>query len=317
VPEDRLGQSAADGQRRSHPIRPVRDLSADLQGARLRTISPAGIVETMVAVAELASVSVRRGTKYLLDAIDLRIEEGQHWALIGPNGAGKTTLLQLLATQLHPTQGVVQVLGEYLGAVDVFELRPRIGVASPLIGNRIPGHELVDDVIVSASHGVLGRWREEYDELDHARAGSLMRLLRVEHLSGRTFGTLSDGERKRVEIARALMTDPELLLLDEPGAGLDLAGREILIQTLTELCAYPLAPVMVLVTHHVEEIPPGITHVLLLADGKVTAAGPIAETLTDQRLTATFGLPLAVQCTAGRWQARAARPQPVAQPSVG
>ena len=113
------------------------------------------------------------------------------------------------------------------------------------------------------------------------------------------------------------MTDPELLLLDEPGAGLDLAGREILIQTLTELCAYPLAPVMVLVTHHVEEIPPGITHVLLLADGKVTAAGPIAETLTDQRLTATFGLPLAVQCTAGRWQARAARPQPVAQPSAG
>ena len=268
----------------------------------------------MVAVAELAGVSVRRGTKLLLDNVDFRVDEGQRWVLIGPNGAGKTTMLQLLATQMHPTIGVVEVLGEYLGAVDVFELRPRIGVSSPLIGNRIPGHELVRDVVVSASYGVMGRWNEQYDDLDYARANSLMAMLRVEHLAERTFGTLSDGERKRVEIARALMTDPELLLLDEPGGGLDLAGREILVATLTELCADPDAPTMVLVTHHVEEIPEGITHALLLDGGKVVAGGPIEITLTSELMSQAFGLPLTVKRVEGRWTARAARPED-AQPA--
>ncbi len=262
----------------------------------------------MVAVAELAGVSVRRGTKLLLDDVDLRIEEGQRWVVIGPNGAGKTTMLQLLSAQMHPTIGVVELLGEYLGAVDVFELRPRIGVSSSALAVRVPPSEQVRDVVVSASYGVVGRWREEYHEMDYARARSLMAMLSVEDLALRTFGTLSEGERKRVEIARALMTDPELLLLDEPGAGLDLRGREILVQTLTELCLDPDAPTMVLVTHHVEEIPDGITHALLMADGRVVAAGPVADVLTNERVSQAFGMPMLISRTDGRWTARAYRP---------
>ena len=144
----------------------------------------------MVAVAELAGVSVRRGTALLLHDVNFKVEEGDRWVIIGPNGAGKTTLLALLSTQMHPTTGVVEVLGEYLGAVDVFELRPRIGVASSSIAHRIPNREKVADVIVSASYGVMGRWRETYEEMDHARALELMRLMHVEDLAGRTYGTL-------------------------------------------------------------------------------------------------------------------------------
>lgn len=260
----------------------------------------------MVAVAELAGVSVRRGTKLLLDSVDFRVEEGDRWVMIGPNGADKTTILQLLSAQMHPTGGVVELLGEYLGAVDVFELRPRIGVSSSAIASRVPPREAVRDVVVSASYGVVGRWREEYDDLDYARAGSLMRMLHVDDLAGRTFGTLSEGERKRVEIARALMSDPELLLLDEPGAGLDLRGRELLVQTLTEICLDPDAPTMVLVTHHIEEIPEGVSHALLLNQGKVVAAGPIDQVLTSQNLTSAYDMPLEVSRNNGRWTARAA-----------
>ncbi len=261
----------------------------------------------MVAVAELAGVSVRRGMKMLLDDVDFLVEEGERWVIIGPNGAGKTTLLQLLSTQMHPTAGVVTVLGEYLGAVDVFDLRPRIGLSSSALAQRIPGRERVRDVVVSAAYGVLGRWREDYDQIDYQRADALLGLVRADALAERTYGTLSNGERKRVEIARALMADPELLLLDEPGSGLDLAGREILVETLTELCADPDAPTTVLVTHHVEEIPVGITHALLLAQGRVVAAGEINETLTNQNLTAAFGLPLQIASVDGRWTARSAR----------
>lgn len=171
----------------------------------------------MVPVAELADVSVRRGRSLLLEGINLQVDEGQRWVIIGPNGAGKTTLMQLLATQIHPTSGIVSLLGEYLGAVDVFELRPRIGVCSPTVAERIPAREKVRDVIVSAAYGVLGRWNEFYDEADYARADQLMVGLRVANLAERTFGTLSNGERKRVEIARALMSDPELLLLTNRG----------------------------------------------------------------------------------------------------
>ena len=261
----------------------------------------------MVSVAELAGVSVRRGTTLLLDDVNLSIDEGQRWVVIGPNGAGKTTLLSILATHLYPTKGVVGILGEVLGAVDVFELRPRIGLTSPTVAHRIPARERVRDVVVSASYAVNGRWREHYDEMDFDRAGRFMDYFGVVELADRTYGTLSEGERKRVEIARAMMTDPELLLLDEPGAGLDLGGRERLVSTLAQLCASPYAPTTVLVTHHVEEIPAGITHALLLSGGRVAASGPIGEVLTDELMSAVYGMPLRIeQADDGRWTAKAA-----------
>lgn len=258
-----------------------------------------------MTVVELQGVSIVRSGATLLDQITWTINEDQRWVVIGPNGAGKTTLLQVLSTQWHPTGGSASILGEQLGAVDVFELRPRIGVTSAALADRIPRSERVSDVVVSAAYAVMGRWRESYDELDHQRAKELMQQLRVDHLADRTFGTLSEGERKRVQIARALMTDPELLLLDEPAAGLDLTGREALVATLSELCADPYAPATVLVTHHVEEIPVGITHALLLKHGRVVAAGPIAEVLTGPLLSSTFDILLEVSSSSGRWAARA------------
>ncbi len=267
----------------------------------------------MVAVIELDGVAVQRGQSLLLQDITWLVSESDRWVVIGPNGAGKTTLLSILAAQMHPTTGRAALLGEQLGLVDVFELRPRIGVTSAAIADRIPRSESVRDVVVSASYSVLGRWREDYDPVDYARAGELMAQLRVDHLAERTFGTLSEGERKRVQIARALMTDPELLLLDEPAAGLDLTGREALVGTLSDLCTDAYAPATVLVTHHIEEIPEGITHALLLRQGRVVSAGPIDEVLTDEALSHTFDLPLSITRVDGRWSARAKRPPRAAE----
>jgi iron complex transport system ATP-binding protein len=186
----------------------------------------------------------------------------------------------------------------------VFELRPRRGLASVALGDRVPRGERVSDVVMSASYAVLGRWKEEYDEVDHARATSLLREIGVLHLADRLFGTLSEGERKRVQIARALMTDPELLLLDEPAAGLDLGGREDLVSTLSVLALDEDSPATVLVSHHVEEIPPGFTHVMLLRAGEVVAAGPLETTLTETALSRTFGQPLQLVYGDERYAAR-------------
>ena len=258
----------------------------------------------MAAVLDLVDVTVRRGDSVLLDRVSWTVEEDERWVVLGPNGAGKTTLLQIASAQLFPTQGSVDVLEERLGSVDVFELRPRIGLTSAALAERIPRHETVHDVVVSAAYGVLGRWREMYDDLDHDRAESLLRELGAKHLAPRTFGTLSEGERKRVQIARALMSDPELLLLDEPAAGLDLGGREDLVSTLSMLAYDPDSPATVLVSHHVEEIPPGFTHALMLRQGRVVAAGLLDQTITEQNLSATFGMPLTVSHDEGRWAAR-------------
>jgi iron complex transport system ATP-binding protein len=258
----------------------------------------------MAPVLELAGVSVRRGSTVLLDDVDWTVEEDERWVVLGPNGAGKTTLLQIASAQLHPTSGVAGILGEVLGTVDVFELRPRIGLTSAALAERVPRQELVRDVVVSASYSVIGRWREEYHTLDHERAAGLLEELGVGRLAERTFGTLSEGERKRVQIARALMTDPELLLMDEPAAGLDLGGREDLVATLATLAADEEAPAVVLVSHHVEEIPPGFTHVLMLREGRVVVAGPLERVLTEDALSKTFGMPLLLQYADGRWTAR-------------
>jgi iron complex transport system ATP-binding protein len=259
----------------------------------------------MSDVLELASVSVVRGSATLLDDVTWDVAEGERWVVLGPNGAGKTTLLQLASGRMHPTTGVVGILGEILGAVDVFELRPRIGLASAALAERLPAPEVVHDIVVTASYGVVGRWRESYDALDHERADRLLDAMGMSGFTGRTYGTLSEGERKRVQIARALMTDPELMLLDEPAAGLDLGGREDLVHRLAALAADPMAPAMVLVTHHVEEIPPGFTHVLLLREGRIVAAGPLGTTMTAETLSETFGLALTLERHADRWSARA------------
>ncbi|MGE3287847.1 MAG: ABC transporter ATP-binding protein [Pseudonocardia sp.] len=249
-------------------------------------------------------VSVRRGTATLLAGVDWAVELDERWVVLGPNGAGKTTLLRLAAAELHPTEGVVHVLGERLGRVNVFELRTRIGLCSAALSQRVPGDETVGDVVVSAGYGVLGRWRERYDSGDVDRAAALLDALGMAGFVGRSFGTLSSGERKRTLIARALMTDPELLLLDEPAAGLDLGGREDLLARLTTLAADPDAPASVLVTHHVEEIPAGYSHGLLLREGGVVAAGLLDDVVTDESLSETFGLPLRVRSRRGRFTAQ-------------
>jgi iron complex transport system ATP-binding protein len=200
----------------------------------------------------------------------------------------------------------VHVLGELLGRVDVHELRTRIGLSSAALADRIPPEERVRDVVVTAAYSVVGRWRERYDRMDEGRAGALLEQLGMAALADRRYGTLSEGERKRTQIARALMTDPELLLLDEPAAGLDLGGREDLVRRLGELAQDPDAPAMVLVTHHVEEIPPGFTHALLLREGSAVAQGLLRDTLTAENLSKTFGLPLQVSYADGRYTARAA-----------
>jgi iron complex transport system ATP-binding protein len=259
----------------------------------------------MAAVVDLAGVSIVRNGSTLISDITWEVDESDRWVVIGPNGAGKTTLLQVISAQIHPSSGVAGLLGEVLGTVDVFELRPRIGLTSAALAERIPRGERVHDVVVSASYAVLGRWREQYDDLDHERADELLAQLRIDRLADRTFGTLSEGERKRVQIARALMTDPELLLLDEPAAGLDLAGRETLVNTLGELAQDQYAPATVLVTHHVEEIPAGITHAMLLKSGSIVAAGPLHDTMTAENLTRTFDVGLSLAEADGRWSARA------------
>ncbi|WP_051580886.1 ABC transporter ATP-binding protein [Pseudonocardia acaciae] len=249
-------------------------------------------------------VSVRRGPATLVRDLDWSVELDERWVVLGPNGAGKTTLLRMAAAELHPSAGAVHLLGERLGRVDVFELRPRIGFCSSALNGRVPGDEIVRDVVVSAGYALLGRWREQYDSLDLARADKLIDAMGMWPLVSRPFGTLSEGERKRTLIARALMADPELLLLDEPAAGLDLGGREDLVGRLSELALDDTAPASVLVTHHVEEIPPGYTHALLLRSGGVVAQGLLADVITDENLTRTFGLPLRVRHEDGRYSAR-------------
>ena len=254
-------------------------------------------------VLKLRGVSVRRETSLLLRNVDWTAHEDERWIVIGPNGAGKTTLLQVAATLLHPTEGTVEVLGERLGDVDVFELRPRIGLTSASLAERVPASEKVIDLVLTASYAILGRWKEEYESSDVTRAVELLDALGCAHLIRRRFATLSEGERKRVQIARAMMPDPEMLLLDEPAAGLDLGGREDLLRRLSVLAANPKAPMMVLVTHHVEEVPDGFTHAMLLRRGAVLTAGPIEEVFTAKNLSRCFGIPLEIERHENRWRA--------------
>ncbi|MEO3889151.1 ABC transporter ATP-binding protein [Nonomuraea sp. B5E05] len=256
-------------------------------------------------VLRFQDVAVRRDGAALLRGIDWTVNEDERWVVIGPNGAGKTTLLQVAATLLYPSEGLVEVLGERLGQADVFDLRPRIGLASAALAERIPPEEKVIDLVLTASYAIMGRWTEEYDSNDVTRAVELIDMMGAAHLIRRRFGTLSEGERKRVQIARALMPDPEMLLLDEPAAGLDLGGREDLVRRLSLLAGDYRSPTLVLVTHHVEEVPAGFTHGLLLRHGSVVAQGPLEHVMTSDNLSHTFGVPLSLERSGeGRWYAR-------------
>lgn len=256
-------------------------------------------------MCSLSDVVVRRGAKTLLDHVDFCAREGERWVILGPNGAGKSTLIRLLASRLHPTSGSVHILEQNLGRVDVFELRPLIGLSSQELAETVPPQERCLDVVMTAGYALVGRWREGYEAEDEQRARMLLSAFGVAQIAERTFGSLSTGEKKRVLSARALMTDPELLLLDEPASGLDVGGREELVRSLGTLAKDPATPVTVMVTHHLEEIPTGFTHALLLREGRVVASGPISETLTSQNLTRTFGLPLALDERGGRFFATA------------
>ncbi|WP_390176128.1 ABC transporter ATP-binding protein [Mycolicibacterium vaccae] len=256
---------------------------------------------------DFTDVTLRRNGRLLVGPVTWSVELDERWVIIGPNGAGKTSLLRMAAAMEHPSSGTAYVLGERLGRVDMSELRARVGLSSAALSQRVPDDEVVRDLVVSAGYAVLGRWREKYDDIDYAQAVDMLESVGAEHLAERTFGTLSEGERKRVLIARALMTDPELLLLDEPAAGLDLGGREELVARMSDLAADPDAPALVLVTHHVEEIPPGFSHCLILSEGHVVDAGLLTDVLTAENLSKAFGQSIALDYIDGRYFARRTR----------
>jgi iron complex transport system ATP-binding protein len=257
-------------------------------------------------VLDCRAVTVVRGDRPVVDAVDWQVRADERWVLLGPNGAGKSTLLSVVAGRAHPTSGTASVLGGRLGRIDLAELRTRVGLTGTSVSEQLPPAEPARDVVLSAAYGMAGRWRERYDEVDLQRADRLLATLGAAALAGRRFGTLSAGERKRVLIARALMPDPELLVLDEPAAELDLGGREELVHRLSALAADPDGPAIVLVTHHVEEIPPGFTHAMLLREGAVVAAGPIPEVIRGGPLSEAFGIPLRVGRFGDRYFATAA-----------
>jgi iron complex transport system ATP-binding protein len=256
-------------------------------------------------VLRLRGVTVSHDKSHLLRDVDWVVRSGESWAVIGPNGAGKTTLLQVAGAMLAPDSGSAEILGEPLADADLAELHTRIGLASVAVADRVPAAEKVIDLVLTASYGILGRTAENFDSFDVTRAVELLDAMGCAHLIRRRFVTLSEGERKRVQIARALMADPELLLLDEPAAGLDLGGREDLLRRLAGLATDPRAPMMIMVTHHVEEVPAGFTHAMLLRRGGVLAAGPIGEVFTERNLSRCFGIPLRVTSAGGRWSAQA------------
>lgn len=264
----------------------------------------------MESVLKLQDISVVRSGKTILNSISLEIKPAEQWIVLGPNGAGKTTLVSLLSTLMHPTSGQLEILGEQIGLTDVFELRPRIGVSSAVLGSNFSDEQKVSEIVLTSAYGMTAAWRETYEAQDRDRALKLLETWDVADLVERQFGTLSEGERKRVQIARALMPNPELLILDEPAAGLDIAAREQLTRSLSEFISAADSPNTILITHHVEEIPPAATHALLLKAGTVVAAGPINQVITSGNLSETFDIALTVgivdTLVGRRWNARLA-----------
>lgn len=253
----------------------------------------------------MTGVGFTRDKRPILSDVDWEVAAGQRWVVLGANGSGKTSLLRIAALYEHPTTGTVEVLGQRLGQVDVRRLRHRVGFVSPALAQMLRPHLKAVDVVMTARHGALEPWWHDYTDADRQRAASLLEQVGAGGLGDRTIATLSSGERQRVQIARSLMTDPGLVLLDEPASTLDLGGREMLVTDLTRLAADPSAPPLVMVTHRTEEIPAGFTHGLLLRDGRVLAQGPLEDVLTSESLSACFGLPLELEHRHGRWHSQA------------
>ncbi len=250
-------------------------------------------------------VDLYRVTAPILSGINWQVDRSDRWVVLGPNGSGKTTLVQLASGYLHPTHGCVEVLGHRLGQVDVRALRQDVATVSAGVTRMIVPNLAAREVVVSGCRGALEPWWHTYTEVEWGRADRLLAAAGFEHVARRPFAVLSDGERQQVMLARALMSEPQLLLLDEPCAGLDMGGRERLLSRLAHVAKDAAGPPIVLVTHHVEEIPESFTHVLLLRSGSVVVAGPIASALSPDNLSACFGLPLELKRERQRWTSRA------------
>ncbi len=253
------------------------------------------------------AVTVRRGGVTIVDDVSLTVGADERWVLLGPNGCGKTTLLRIMALYDHPSSGSVEVLGRRLGEVDIRELRRSVGYAAAALADQLRRDLPATEVVMTAKFAALESWWHRYDDADRARADECLETMGVGHLAERRFGSLSSGEQQRVLLARTLMNDPAVVLLDEPSARLDLGGREQLVSTLSDFADDPDAPPFVMVTHHVDEIPAGVTHVALMRDGRLVAAGDVETTLTAPALSECFGLELVVEHSGGRWTARADR----------
>jgi iron complex transport system ATP-binding protein len=254
-------------------------------------------------VLRIVDATVSIGSNRILGPVSLSVRVGESWAILGPNGSGKSTLLDLAGGIRHPTSGTVAIHGDRLGSVDVRELRTRIGFVGHHVAEAIPPSLAVREVVLTGKRSTLVPWMQTFDDQDRRLADDLLRRVRCEELSRRPLATCSQGERQRVMLARALFGRPELLLLDEPAAGLDLPGRELLVEALSTATATPTTTI--LVTHHVEEIPRTTTHAALLRRGHFVASGAIAEVLTDMNFTASFDLSITVTARDGRWLAQA------------
>lgn len=260
-------------------------------------------------LVDLQAVAVVLDGRKLLGPLSWRIDAGQHWVVVGPNGGGKSTLIRIASLALHPSEGTVTVLGHQLGKVDIRQLRSRVGVSSASLVDQLRGRLTANEVVRCGLHAALEPWWHDYSDAEMARADELLTGVGLEGHGARTFATLSSGERQRALLARSLMAEPDVLILDEPTAGLDLGGRESLVGALDRI-ATGGGPATVFVTHHVEDIPTSTTHLLALAEGRPLANGPIDDVLTPALLSELFGVAVELDRRDGRWSARAERRSP-------
>lgn len=258
----------------------------------------------MTYVLNLSHVSLQRGDTQILSEVSWSTRPRQHWVIVGPNGAGKTTLARVASGRVSPNSGEVSVSDTVLANADPAEVATRIGLASAAVAAKIVPTQSVLDTVRSSAWGLSVAHDEEYEEVDDQRASTLMEIFGVAHLAQREFATLSEGEAQRVLLARALMTDPEVLVLDEPTSGLDLGARELLVAALSKIMKGSKSPQIVLVTHQIEEIPDGVTHCAIMSQGQITHQGPIEDILTGVNLSQVYGMPLLAGRTDGRWWAR-------------